>query len=49
MDFSYLDDWTEEEAAPAIEEVGEGYRNIWVFAETTDAGLPATTLAVWTR
>jgi electron transfer flavoprotein alpha subunit len=44
MDFSYLDDWTEEEAAPAIEEVGEGYRNIWVFAETTDAGLPATTL-----
>ncbi|MEJ2736106.1 MAG: electron transfer flavoprotein subunit alpha/FixB family protein [Anaerolineae bacterium] len=44
MDFSYLDDWTEEEAAPAIEEVGEGYRNIWVFVETTDAGLPATTL-----
>ena len=31
MDFSFLDDWTEEEegAAP-IEEVGEGYRNIWV-------------------
>ena len=30
MDFSYLDDWTDEEAGPEIEEVGEGYRNIWV-------------------
>ena len=42
MDFSYLDDWTEEETAPEIEEAGEGYRNIWVFAETAgDALHPA--------
>ena len=46
MDFSYLDDWTEEEAGPEIEEVGEGYRNIWVFAETTGGTLPAATLEV---
>jgi electron transfer flavoprotein alpha subunit len=43
MDFSYLDDWTEDEAGEAIEELGEGYRNIWVVAETAeDALLPAT-------
>ena len=43
MDFSYLDDWTEDEAGEAIEEIGEGYRNIWVVAETAeDALLPAT-------
>ena len=43
MDFSYLDDWTEEEAGPEIEEVGEGYRNIGVLAQA-DGGalLPAT-------
>jgi electron transfer flavoprotein alpha subunit len=44
MDFSYLDDWAEEEAAPGIEQVGEGYRNIWVFAETDDAALLTATL-----
>lgn len=43
MDFSYLDDWTEEEAGEAIEEVGEGYRHVWVLAETAGrALLPAT-------
>jgi electron transfer flavoprotein alpha subunit len=43
MDFSYLDDWTEEEVGPEIEEVGEGYRNVWVLAQA-DGGtlLPAT-------
>jgi electron transfer flavoprotein alpha subunit len=47
MDFSYLDDWTDEEAGPAIEEVGEGYRNIWVAAETTGNELhPATLEAI---
>lgn len=44
MDFSYLDGWEEEEAGPEIEEVGEGYRNIWVFAETVGAGLLTATL-----
>ena len=43
MDFSFLDDW-EEGAGPAEEEVGEGYRNIWVLAQLSAAGtpLPAT-------
>jgi electron transfer flavoprotein alpha subunit len=44
MDFSYLDDWTDEKAGPAIEEVGEGYRNIWVAAEATGDGLHPATL-----
>lgn len=39
MDFSYLDDWQEEEATEGIEEVGEGYRNIWVVAETAGGAL----------
>lgn len=39
MDFSYLDDWMEEEAGPKVEEVGEGYRNIWVAAEAADGAL----------
>ena len=44
MDFSYIDDWMEEEAgAEETEELGEGYRNIWVVSETADgAMLPAT-------
>jgi electron transfer flavoprotein alpha subunit len=47
MDFSYLDDWMEEEAGPKVEEVGEGYRNIWVAAEVADdALLPATLQAM---
>ena len=44
MDFSYIDDWMEEEAgAEETEELGEGYRNIWVVSETADGALlPAT-------
>ena len=34
MDFSYLDSWMDEEVGgEAIEEGGEGYRNIWVLGE----------------
>ncbi len=40
MDFSYIDDWLEEEApAAALPQVGEGYRNIWVLAEVTGGAL----------
>jgi electron transfer flavoprotein alpha subunit len=44
MDFSYLDSWMDEElGGEAIEEGGEGYRNIWVLAETAGAEiLPAS-------
>jgi electron transfer flavoprotein alpha subunit len=44
MDFSFLDDWTEEEAGPKLAEVGEGCRNIWVVAEVEDGALHPTTL-----
>jgi electron transfer flavoprotein alpha subunit len=44
MDFSFLDDWAEEEAGPRLAEGGEGYRNIWVFAETANGALHAATL-----
>ena len=45
MDFSYLDDWMDEEAgAEGIQEAGEGYRNVWVLAEVTGDGLSAGTL-----
>ena len=40
MDFSYLDDWMDEElGGEAIEEGGEGYRNIWVLAEVAGGEL----------
>jgi electron transfer flavoprotein alpha subunit len=40
MDFSYIDDWPEEEALEeAIAEVGEGYRNIWTVVETSHGTL----------
>lgn len=46
MDFSYLDEWLEEEVGgEEIEEAGEGDRNVWGVAETsaTDGTLlPAT-------
>ncbi len=45
MDFSFLDDWQEEEAGPAIAEGGEGYRNIWVLVETEDGALLPASLA----
>ena len=44
MDFSYLDDWAEEEAGPQIAEAGEGYRNIWVLAEVAEGALCAPAL-----
>ena len=44
MDFSFLDDYAEEEAGPQIAEAGEGYRNIWVLAETVNGALCASTL-----
>ena len=47
MDFSFLDDWTEEEEGTAtIGEVGEGYRNIWVVAQAKDGALLPDSLAV---
>jgi len=45
MDFSFLDDWLEEETGPAIEEGGEGYRNIWALAETEGGALLPGSLA----
>lgn len=40
MDFSYLDSWMDEElGSEAIEEGGEGYRNIWVLVETSGSDL----------
>ncbi len=44
MDFSFLDDWAEEEA-PALDQVGEGYRNIWVMAEATEEAVLPPSLA----
>jgi len=44
MDFSFLDEYPEEEAGPQLAQTGEGYRNIWVFAETVDGDLHPATL-----
>jgi electron transfer flavoprotein alpha subunit len=45
MDFSYLDDWQDEEEAEApLDQAGEGYRNIWVVAEATGGVLHRATL-----
>ena len=44
MDFSFLDDFGEEEAGPQVAEAGEGYRNIWVVAEVTGGALCPSTL-----
>ena len=45
MDFSFLDDWAEEETGAAVVEGGgEGYRNIWVVAEAAGGELLAGTL-----
>ena len=44
MDFSFLDDYEEEEAGPQIAEAGEGYRNIWVIAEVVTGALCPSTL-----
>jgi len=45
MDFSYLDSMVDEELGP-VEEVGEGYRNIWVVAEVLDGALAPHSLEV---
>lgn len=45
MDFSYLDSMLEEELGP-VEEVGVGYRNVWVLAETADGALASHSLEV---
>lgn len=46
MDFSFLDDWTEEEEDKAtVEELGEGYRNIWVVAQVADGAVLPDSLA----
>lgn len=45
MDFSFLDDWVEEEAGPEIKEGGEGYRNIWILAEAASGALLPASLA----
>lgn len=45
MDFSYLDDWMDEElGGEAIEEGGEGYRNIWVLAEVAGGEIAPASL-----
>jgi len=44
MDFSFLDDWTDEESAEQPVEQGEGYRNIWVLAESEGGMLLPSTL-----
>ncbi len=44
MDFGYLDSWIEEQVGrEVVDQVGTGYRNIWVVAETLNGALtPAT-------
>jgi len=43
MDFSYLEALMGEELEEVVEEVGPGYRHVWVVAEVTDGALtPAT-------
>ena len=45
MDFSYLDDWMDEElGGEAIEEGGEGYRNIWALAEVAGGEIAPASL-----
>lgn len=47
MDFSYLDDWLEEEEQEtALPEAGEGYRHIWVIAESSAGRLLPSSLEV---
>jgi electron transfer flavoprotein alpha subunit len=48
MDFSFLDDWTKNDATEeALEEGGEAYRHVWLVAETAGGALlPATLEAV---
>lgn len=43
MDFSYLEDWDDEEPLPAIQDSGEGHRNIWVLAQVAGDTLHPST------
>lgn len=44
MDFSYLDSMMEDELDDTVEDVGEGYRHVWVVAETSDGALTPAAL-----
>lgn len=45
MDFSYFDNLLDQEIKPeAVEETGEGFRNVWVFAESSEGELNFATL-----
>lgn len=44
MDFSYLDTLLGEELEEVVEEVGVGYRHVWVVAEVADGALTPATL-----
>ena len=44
LDFSYLDALLEEESEELVEETGEGYRHVWVVAETVGKSLTPVTL-----
>ena len=46
LDFSYLDMLLEEESEELVEETGEGYRHVWVVAESDDKSLTPVTLEV---
>lgn len=39
MDFSYLDDWMDEEPVAEIQGVAGEYRNVWVLAEVQDGAI----------
>ncbi len=39
MDFSYLDDWTDEEPVAEIQVLAEGHRHIWVLADVEGGAL----------
>jgi len=45
MDFGYLDSWIEEQVGrEVVDQVGTGYRNIWVVAETLAGALAPSTV-----
>lgn len=47
MDFSYLNALMEKEISPeAVEDAGQGYRNVWVFAEIIEGELSQATVEV---
>ena len=44
LDFSYLDSLVDNEAEALVETGGEGFRHVWVVAETMDNALTSATL-----